>query len=270
MDSVTPTPADELSVEFNHTADDYLAMVRDMFLNEPAHLSNLIKQSKQARKFALFVLGIAGLLVYPAWQLLSLKATGQYLVPGVIVLLIAISNMIWKQVKTPRMMTELHVSAFRERIKQGTLRPLFGNRTVRLNRVGMQLTTDVIRELIRWDAISRVVEDPAYIFIFIFAHHNEGWAIPKSAFPSPEEATRFISYARAWHESSAGSMKSRLADSDELCFACGYNLRGSDGQLCPECGVRLLLSQQKSELQQASSDAGSKDVRRVGEVGGTP
>ncbi|MBX3381050.1 MAG: YcxB family protein [Phycisphaeraceae bacterium] len=254
MNSVTPTLPDELSIEFNHTADDYLAVLRDMFSNEPFHIANVIKQSKQARRFSLFVLSIAALLVYPAWVLLSQNATGKYLVPGVIVLLIAIANVLWKQVKSPQKVTELHVNVFRDRIKQGTLRPLLGNRTVRINVVGMQLTTDVTRELVRWEAISRVVDDVSHIFIF--AHHNEGWAIPKSAFAKPEDATRFIALARTFHERSAGSAKSRLADSDELCFVCGYNLRGSDGQVCPECGVRLLLSQEQKSPN-TPSDASS-------------
>jgi len=252
MNSVTTTPPDELSIEFNHTADDYLALVRDMFLNEPSHLANALKQSRQFRAFALFVLGLVGMLIFPAWVLFTEQSKARYFIPAVMFVLIAIANFIWKHAKTPQDTIELFVNTFRERMKRGSLRPLLGNRVVRINRLGMQLTTDVTRELIRWDAIARVVDNPTYIFIF--AHHNEGWAIPKSAFVAPEDAAHFIARARAFHEHSAGSVKTRLADSDELCFACGYNLRGSDGQVCPECGIRLLLSVEKKATN-TSSDA---------------
>ncbi|HRQ72688.1 MAG TPA: hypothetical protein PLU35_06645 [Phycisphaerales bacterium] len=34
-----------------------------------------------------------------------------------------------------------------------------------------------------------------------------------------------------------GVMRAWLAGRDEACPACGYNLRGTDGRACPECGV---------------------------------
>lgn len=36
-------------------------------------------------------------------------------------------------------------------------------------------------------------------------------------------------------------VKAFLADRDELCTACGYNLRGATDARCPECGASIQL-----------------------------
>ena len=235
------TPSgDERTVEFDSTNEDYLAMLRDMFLNEPFRYAEAIRQRRTSRYLALAIYGLAAALIYPALSLNPGQSIARNLVIFVMLMIAWGAHRIWISSKSPESMIDTFVSTFRERISKGELRPLTGHRIVTVNRDGVHIVTTMTQFRMSWACVARIVSDKSHLFVF--THFNEGWAIPRAAFASAADADHFLDFAKALHDSSEGSVRVRLAHSDEPCFACGYNLRGSDGQVCPECGVRLLLS----------------------------
>ncbi len=66
---------------------------------------------------------------------------------------------------------------------------------------------------------------------------------PRAAFATPAEADAFVAACRRWMETAPKGLIADpagfVAERDVLCPTCGYNLRGGDGVMCPECGTPL-------------------------------
>ncbi len=66
------------------------------------------------------------------------------------------------------------------------------------------------------------------------------WPIPLHVFADEAAAGRFIALATMYRAAAPGGpreeMRDLLRDRDVKCAGCGYNLRGSGGEKCPECG----------------------------------
>lgn len=56
------------------------------------------------------------------------------------------------------------------------------------------------------------------------------------------EFNESVTYRGAAPHARAELCRVYLADIDVPCPSCGYNLRGSDGERCPECGARPIVS----------------------------
>lgn len=231
----------ELSIEFDQTIEDFLTLLRDTYLNEPTRLAAAMRQQRSARRSVVVVFLLAAMLVYPALILGPQQDVARNLVVCVIVGLVFSASQLWRSAKAPRSVIDEIMNDFRTQIAKGELRPILGRRSITISRAAVVIESTVVRHVLQWHGVTRVVEIPTHILMF--SSYHDGWAIPKAAFSTPDDASRFLAFANELHESSDGSLRARLADSDEFCFSCGYNLRGSDGQVCPECGVRLLLAQ---------------------------
>jgi hypothetical protein len=67
--------------------------------------------------------------------------------------------------------------------------------------------------------------------------------------------------------SAAAMLRAYLAERDEPCPNCGYNLRGLGSERCPECDQRLVLSVQVAEPRMGMLLAGVVGLMAMGAPG---
>lgn len=137
-----------------------------------------------------------------------------------------------------RMDLSTHVGRFRTSIDVGGVTIAAPSRTLTLG----------------WETVG-MRETPGYILI---AHGgSDGTFVPKHAFASADDAREFVAAAQQfWSQGQrphAERVRAYLHDRDVTCPKCGYNLRGVQGEKCPECGGSLDLAALISAKQPTSA-----------------
>jgi hypothetical protein len=97
----------------------------------------------------------------------------------------------------------------------------------------------------RWWRIRAIRKDGWFVHLDMGG--EGGWPIPLHVFGDEAGADRFIALANMYRTAAPGGpreeMRDLLRDRDVKCAGCGYNLRGSGGEKCPECGRKVELGE---------------------------
>lgn len=103
----------------------------------------------------------------------------------------------------------------------------------------VQILSPKSRLNLSWLAVS-----PAAVrgFVVLKYSGNGETIVPSRAFASDAAAAEFLDCARRWRQLAYVEQLERyLADRDLACSRCKYNLRGTRGDACPECGEPIRL-----------------------------
>ena len=87
-----------------------------------------------------------------------------------------------------------------------------------------------------WPGVESIDEDEHGVSIKTGALTS--YFVPRRAFGTIEELTKFVAAARKW--------RSEAANWHKNCPECGYDLRGAHREGCPECGWRREVSTTRS------------------------
>jgi hypothetical protein len=227
------------SITFELTREDYLAAMRHYAEHSP-----YILDAARARRRASIKTGLISMLVVfiaigmIIWRDPSLERSLAIPAGAAFGLIVAGLYGWWG------LSLSTHIAAVRRRYiaaaEEGDVSAFTGMITMELDEKGVRLCLPASDTRIAWDAIQGVWDLGDCILVEAAVH---GGLIPKRAFATIsqlEELARLVDdRARGAPQRPAGRLAARLAD--EAC-ACGYNLRGLSGLICPECGGRLRVS----------------------------
>lgn len=117
----------------------------------------------------------------------------------------------------------------------GTVSIIVDEQVVRIQWPNRQLA-------LSWEAVS---PSESGEFVLLETVGQDTVIIPRRAFASQAAAAEFVSHAQRWWQAGqrphAERLERYLADLDLACPACKYNLKGTRGEACPECGYALRL-----------------------------
>lgn len=104
-----------------------------------------------------------------------------------------------------------------------------------------------------WPMVNEVFTTPSFVMVSEFG--PGAYLIPRSAFASDAAVTEFVARVRAIIKERGASVADRirahLTYHDVKCPKCAYDLKGSTGEACPECGLALTLLNIPAAAEQA-------------------
>lgn len=129
-----------------------------------------------------------------------------------------------------------------EQISEMDLSAYMGKRTVTMDENGVFLQSPEAESRISW----RLVTPTIVSTFFVLYDESEPISyLPSRCFASTSTRDELLEQAKQWHQAAqlphALRLERYLADRDLPCPKCKYNLRGMNGEICPECGVSIQL-----------------------------
>ena len=110
--------------------------------------------------------------------------------------------------------------------------------TLKADPAGIHRTNQFRSEFTPWPAVAGFSRSRGVVQVRI--KYYEDWQIPESAFPSEDAAHQWINGCERLRSAAPKGkphpLDKLLNNRDFACRACGYNLRGILGGVCPECG----------------------------------
>lgn len=230
-------------IAYDLTRADYIRW-GELLQKRGAGAAHWAKYREQRRSYVVFALVGTAVWCWWAWVRLpeAINGRGEALsvvVPaaGIVCVWWYISEM-YRKANPEALRRALMAQADSERV-----RLMLGQHRIMLTRGFLEIDGRHQVSLIRWSQVGVVerVEE----FVFIEFGGDRPYAIPARAFRDEAHIAEFIAEAAALRDASpvnqaeevAGMLRSR----DFNCPGCGYNLRGIEKGVCPECGrvVRL-------------------------------
>lgn len=122
--------------------------------------------------------------------------------------------------------------------RSGHLDAMIGRLTSSIGPSGLLMRAKHHQTLYPWSAVRAIKRQGRLIAVEL--KYSADFGIPVSAFESDAAADRWAaqceSFRRAFPDNLPDPVAVRLKDADFNCPSCGYNLRGTPGGVCPECG----------------------------------
>jgi hypothetical protein len=232
------------NIEFEVTREDWIAVNEWLMANSPAW-ANANKAYR--RKFLLQLIWMTPLFVGGAALAIGkAEATRGMYVEGALcglVLIGVIAFGVFRLDATGKVKQQQL-----EQIRRADLADHIGRGNVMIDERGVEVRTLNKEMRLGWSAAS-VCDAGEYLIVQ--QGGTNGMLIPKRAFATPEAAADFLAEShRLWAEAQLPEpvrMARYLHDRDVYCPGCGYNLRGVQTNVCPECGRSLTMQ----TLQQA-------------------
>jgi hypothetical protein len=117
-----------------------------------------------------------------------------------------------------------------------------GPTTITLDEQGVHIKAPSSESTLSWQLVA---PSSAGGFVILQHANHGGTIIPPRAFTSGITAEGVLTQSMKWWRAAQLSHTERLtrylADRDQPCPRCSYNLRGINGERCPECGEALEL-----------------------------
>jgi hypothetical protein len=125
------------------------------------------------------------------------------------------------------------------------------SRTLTFAPSGVRLTTSGYDLVCGWPVLPSIWETPVCIVIPMPA--STVIILPKRVIGGDNEIKGFLRTIRSWQDAANPNNHGRLlrtflAEADVPCPVCDYNLRGIQGQECPECGRPLEVGSLQSSI----------------------
>ena len=115
----------------------------------------------------------------------------------------------------------------RKLMREGMNRNLVSPRRIEIGPEGFNETWQFGKQSLDWRAIERVAWTDTHLFLYVSA--ISAHIVPRRAFECEAEFKRFCEWAQRYQQA---QVRGR-------CGECGYDLLGTKGERCPECGRQI-------------------------------
>jgi hypothetical protein len=233
-----------MEVTFELTRSDYAAFLRFALGHDRAYRNAL----RRARSVLLTTLaGIFGMIATFIWAMARDSQDGVRVGTAPVLMLGVLGFMAFSTLRRYATGFERELEKHNDRVvAQEDIAVDLGPQRIVLDDDGVTIVTTGGTSLRSWSAgVDSIAETPDHILLYITS--SAGYPIPRRSFASSAEAHEFAAEARrrlaaAGGPASAKGLREWVATRGGICLECGYDLAALCGTRCPECGLRLSLS----------------------------
>jgi hypothetical protein len=223
-----------LSVTANITREDFLEFLRDAAANEPLFMHADAARRKQLAFAIIILLANAACLLIAGFMVQNISDS---MLLSVLIVLPVVCLIWWACAYAQELSknaADTTLRQYAQYLDQGWYRPRLGPQTITISPDCIRIDGREGSESRPWTAMTRIVQTSTQVLLY--TPLPDAYIVPKAAFPSQDSQENFLRTAR---EYLTAAHVSSPVNEPRPCPKCHYNLQGTTGSICPECGLRL-------------------------------